>query len=140
MNVTLKSDEEATLGATSRLAGSRITPDARPDLDADTERAADAFLRRLGGRYRVREAILFGSRARRTHGRESDADLAIVLEGARGDRSAAVKDMAGIAFHVMMETGVLVEAMPLWRDEIERPETFGNPALIHNILRDGIRL
>jgi hypothetical protein len=30
--------------------------------------------------------------------------------------------------------------MPLWADELARPETFSNPALINTILRDGIRL
>jgi len=124
----------------SRLAGKQTPSDTKPVLDSETERAAGSFMRRLGGRYRVREAILFGSRARHTHNSESDADIAVVLEGERSDRSAAVKDMAAIAFHVMMETGVMVEAIPLWREEIERPETFSNPALINNILREGIRL
>ena len=94
----------------------------------------------MEGRYPVREAILYGSRARRTHCPDSDADIAIILDGERGDRSAAVKDMAGIAFHVMMETGVMVEDMPLWADELARPETFSNPALINTILREGTRL
>jgi DNA invertase Pin-like site-specific DNA recombinase/predicted nucleotidyltransferase len=126
----------------SRLADKALpTPaTAKPPLDADTERAARVFLRHLEGRYAVREAILFGSRARRTHNAESDADIAVILNGEHGDRSAAVKDMARIAFHVMMETGVMVEALPLWPDELARPETFKNPALINNILREGIRL
>lgn len=124
----------------SRLAGKQTPSGTKPVLDSDTERAVRSFMRHLGGRYDVREVILFGSRARHTHNSESDADIAIVLDGERSDRSAAVKDMAAIAFHVMMETGVMVEAIPLWREEIERPETFSNPALINNILREGIRL
>ncbi len=48
--------------------------------------------------------------------------------------------MARIAFDVLMETGVMVEAMPLWPEELAHPETFSNPALIGNILRDGIHL
>jgi predicted nucleotidyltransferase len=126
----------------SRLADKAPSSPAppKPALDADTERAARAFLRRLEGRYPVREAILYGSRARRTHNSESDADIAVILSAEHGDRSAAVKDMAAIAFHVMMETGVMVEALPLWPDELAQPETFKNPALIDNILRDGIRL
>jgi DNA invertase Pin-like site-specific DNA recombinase/predicted nucleotidyltransferase len=124
----------------SRLAAKAAPLPTPSPLDADTERAARSFLRHLAGRYPIREAYLFGSRARRTHKPDSDADIAVVLDGARGDRSAAVKGMAGIAFHVMMETGVMVEALPLWSDEIERPETFTNPALIKNVLRDGIRL
>ena len=121
--------------------GERAAPQAvQPVIDAETERAVRSFLRHLAGRYPIREVILFGSRARNTHTPESDADIAVVLEGAHGDRSAAVRDMAGIAFHVMMETSVMVEALPLWGDEVERPEIYCNPALIKNILREGIRL
>ena len=112
----------------------------RPQLDAQTELAARAFLRRLDGRYSVRQAILFGSRARGSHGADSDADIAVVLNGARGERTAAALDMAGIAFEVMLETGVLVEALPLWEDELNRPERFSNPGLIKAILREGVRL
>jgi len=117
-----------------------MNPAATPKLDAETERAVRAFMQHIVGRYPVRAVLLFGSRARNTHTSESDADIAVILSGKHGDRAAAVKDMAGIAFHVMMETGVMVEALPLWDDEIERPEMFSNPALIKSILHDGIRL
>jgi hypothetical protein len=48
--------------------------------------------------------------------------------------------MAGIAFDVLLDTGILVQALPLWRDELTYPERFSNPALIDNIRREGIRL
>jgi predicted nucleotidyltransferase len=125
-----------------RLADTGTSPGVtvEPRIDADTERAARVFMQRLEGKYPVVEAILFGSRARGTHTAESDADIAVVLEGTKGNRNAVGGDMAGIAFDVMMETGVLVEALPLWADEWQRPETFSNPALILNIQRDGVRL
>ena len=122
----------------ARTALSRVP--AFSSVDAMTERAVRAFLRRLEGKYRVVESILFGSRARGTHTEESDADVAVVLEGPKGDRTAAVRDMAGIAFDVMLETGVLVEALPLWRDEFEHSERFSNPALIASIRREGVPL
>jgi uncharacterized protein len=109
-------------------------------IDAATERAARAFLKRLEGKYPVVESILYGSRARGEHLPDSDADLAVILRGERGDRVAASLDMAGVAFDVMMETGVLVQCLPLWDEELRRPETFANPALIANILRTGVRL
>ncbi len=68
---------------------------------------------------------------------DSDADIAVVLNGARGDRIAAALDMAGIAFDVLLETGVLVEALPLWEGELSHPEQFSNPALIQAIVREG---
>jgi predicted nucleotidyltransferase len=108
--------------------------------DDETLRATRAFLRRLEGRYPVVEGILFGSRARHSHHAGSDADLAVVLKGVPGDRTAAALDMAGIAFEVMLDTGVLVEALPLWDDELKSPELFSNPALIRAIQREGLRL
>ena len=113
---------------------------ARPALDAETERAARVFMQRLEGKYPAIEALVYGSRARGDHRADSDADLAVILKGERGDRYKVSGDMAGIAFDVMMETGVLVSPLPLWEDEFAHPERFSNPALIANIQREGLRL
>ncbi len=109
-------------------------------IDAETARAAKIFLDRIGGRYAVSEAILFGSRARRTHRADSDADIAVIIRGEHGQRSTVALEMAGVAFEVLLSTGVLIEALPLWQDEIDHPERFNNPALIENIRRDGVSL
>ena len=111
-----------------------------PSVDTETAHAAAVFLQRLAGRYAVSRAILFGSRARHAHGPESDADIAVILPGEHSKRIPIALDMAGIAFDVLLETGVLVEALPLWEDEIQHPELFSNPTLIENIRRDGIPL
>jgi len=124
----------------SRLVDKADLSPAKSIIDSETDRAARAFMRRLEGRYPVREAILYGSRARQTHRPDSDVDMAIVLDGEHGNRTAVAMDMAGIAFHVMMETGVMVEALPLWGDELQHPETFPHSHLIQNIQRDGVRL
>ena len=113
---------------------------AVPTIDPETRRATRSFLKQLEGKYPVVEAILYGSRARGDHKPDSDADLAVILKGERGDRSKIAGDFAGIEFHIMMETGIMVQGFPLWEDELARPETFNNPALIANILREGIHL
>ncbi|RKP47636.1 nucleotidyltransferase family protein [Trinickia fusca] len=97
-------------------------------------------MERIGGRYAVSQAILFGSRARHTHRPDSDADIAVVIRGEHGARTSIALDLAGIAFDVLLDTGVLVEALPIWENELEHPEHFSNPALIENIRREGIRL
>ncbi|MFZ5593777.1 MAG: nucleotidyltransferase domain-containing protein [Pseudomonadota bacterium] len=109
-------------------------------IDPDTERVTRSFIERLSGQYDLVGAILFGSRARRNHRPDSDADIAVLLHGVPGRRVDEALKMADIAFDVMLETGVLVEAIPFWEDEWEHPERFSNPALIENIRREGIRL
>ena len=109
-------------------------------IDARTRRAVEAFLRHLDGRYPVREAILFGSRARQTHTPESDADLALVLEGERGDRMKVTLELADLAVDVLLETDILVNALPLWEDDLRSPQAFGNPGLLAAVKREGVRL
>jgi len=112
-----------------------------PRPENATERGvALAFLDKLRGTYDVAELIMFGSRARGDHRPDSDLDLAVVLKGRRGNFLDARMDMAGIAFDVMMETGVLVQPFPMWDGDLAHPERFTNPALIQNIAQDGIRL
>jgi predicted nucleotidyltransferase len=109
-------------------------------LDPATEKAVRAFLRSLEGRYPIQEAFVYGSRARGTFRSDSDVDLAVILRGQAGSRYRVAGDMAGVAFDVMQATGVLVDPLPLWEDELTHPELFSNPALIEAIKRDGLHL
>lgn len=118
-----------------------MTNDISVPHEVEVERTvAAAFLRRLSGRFDVAKAILFGSRARGNHHADSDLDLAVVLKGQREDFIDTKLAMADVAFDVLMETGVLVQPLPLWDDDLAHPERFANPALIHNIEAEGIRL
>jgi hypothetical protein len=40
--------------------------------------------------------------------------------------------MAGIAFDVLLETGVLVQAFPMWDGDLAHPQRFTNPSLIQS--------
>jgi antitoxin ChpS len=102
--------------------------------------AVSAFLEKLRGTYEVSQMIMFGSRARGDNRPDSDLDLAIVLGGKRRDFIDTKLNMAGLAFDVLMETGILIQAFPIWEDDLAHPEQFSNPALIWNIAREGIRL
>jgi predicted nucleotidyltransferase len=114
--------------------------DAGQREEAVARRVALAFLRKLGGAYDVAEVIMFGSRARGDHKPDSDLDLAIVLNGPRGDFIDTKLDMAGIAFDVLLETGVLVQPFPMWVGDLANAERFANAGLIQSISEDGIRL
>ncbi len=65
--------------------------------DPETAHAARTFLHHIAGRYPVKETVLFGSRARGTHGTDSDADLAVILHGPPGKRYRIAGEMAEIA-------------------------------------------
>lgn len=109
-------------------------------IDPQTRRATDLFMRRIAVRYDAVGGILFGSRARRTHTADSDADIAVLLRGARRPFMAAMRDMDDVAFDVLLETGVRVQPLPIWEDEWAAPERYSNPGLLANIAREGLRL
>ena len=109
-------------------------------LDTATMDAAHLFINQIKDRYPIVASFVYGSRARGTHRPDSDVDLAVVLKGAIGNRFSIARDMAGTAFHVMMETGLMVEDFPFSVAEFEHPEKFSNPRLIETIRRDGIKM
>lgn len=109
-------------------------------LDPDTERAARLFLQKIAGQYDMVGAILFGSRARRTHQADSDADVAVLLRGEHMRFLPTKLAMADIAYDVLLETGIRVQPLPVWEDEWLHPENYSNPRLLANISKDGVRL
>lgn len=113
---------------------------SRMALDANTDQAARLFLSSVARNYAVRAAVLFGSRARGGFRSDSDADIAVLLEGPRRSFLAIKLELADIAYDVLLETGVHIQPLPLWEEEWEHPETFSNPRLIENIRREGILL
>ena len=109
----------------------------RRQLDEKTRGAARAFLRRLEGKCPIKAAFVFGSRARGDFRSDSDADVAVILRGDVGDRYKTSAEMADAAFDALMETGVVIDPLPLWESEMRFPERFSNPKLIENIKREG---
>lgn len=107
-------------------------------LDAATARTVAIFAERVAALFPLRNVILFGSRARGEFQQDSDADVAVLLYGPRGQFMAAKLALADIAFDVLLETGIRIEPLPLWEDEWEVPDAYRNPGLLYNIKRDGI--
>ncbi len=95
-------------------------------------------VRREGERFR--SAYLFGSHARGEERRDSDVDVAVILSDMPDSLIDTKLALADIAYDVLLETGVLIQAMPVSVDEWTHPEHHSNPRLIANIQREGRRL
>lgn len=108
-------------------------------IDRDTENAVRNFLHRIANQYEIAGAFLYGSRARGTHRPESDADVAVLLNGEPQKVLEVTLAMSDVAYDVLLETGVNISPLPVWLEEWERPETYANPALLRSIARDGVR-
>jgi len=109
-------------------------------IDDDTGKAVRRFLGMIAGRYDTAGSIFYGSRARGTHRADSDADVAVLLRGEKQPFIATKLEMADAAFEVLLDTGILISPFPVWMEEWEHPEQHANPALLHTIEREGVRL
>lgn len=107
--------------------------------DGDTQEAVRRFLSLISKKYDVAGAVLYGSRARATHRPESDADVAVLMNGEHRRVLTTTLEMADLAYDILLETGINIAPLPVWIDEWERPELHPNPDLLHHIAADGIR-
>ena len=117
-----------------------MAPRTDDRLDPETERAAREFLAQVAARYDVLGGVLFGSRARRTHRPDSDADVVVLLRGPRGRFLETKLALADVAYDVLLETGILIQVLPVWEDDWSHPEQYANPALLRTIRREGVTL
>jgi len=109
-------------------------------IDDATLRAVRAFVGRISADFPVEKTIVFGSYARGDYTADSDTDVAVVLRGSHLPFLKTKLTMADIAVDVMMETGTLIQPLPIWIDEWEHPESYSNPALLMNIRAEGVEI
>jgi uncharacterized protein len=134
--------ERELIGTLTTLREFRARSSARHEAGRDGRDAAivpvaQDFVKRVSRRHAVKAALLFGSRARGTHGADSDVDIAVLLQGNGGKLTEISLDMADAAYEVLLETGIYIQPLPIWEDEWEHPDTHSNPRLLENIKRDG---
>ena len=109
-------------------------------IDETTAVAMRLFMKRIAVDYETAGAILFGSRARRTHRADSDADVVVLLSGKHARFLPTKLAMSDVAFDVLLETGINISPFPVWLDEWAHPESYSNPELLRSIAREGVRL
>ena len=111
-------------------------------IDPAIPLAVRQFLEMISRTFPVTGALLYGSQARGTPHAESDVDLAVFLAGEQRGRRflPTARAMDEAAMDILLETGIYISPLPIWEDEWEHPENYSNPALLHNIAADGIRL
>ena len=106
-------------------------------LDPDTEGAVRAFLARIPADIRLDRAILYGSRARGEHRPDSDADLALILHE-RGNDGQTLMLLAGLAWYVFLDTGIMIQPVPIAIEDWLHPDDFLRPGFLRTVEREGI--
>ncbi len=109
-------------------------------LDPTTRRSIEMYLDRIEKRFPIAEVWLYGSRARGDAKPDSDADLAIILNGPKQRAMTVALAMNDPAYDIMLETGLNISAYPIWQEDWKHPENHSNPWLIANIKREGVSL
>ena len=109
-------------------------------IDPATRSATSAFRQKLDHHFQVKQALLFGSRARHDDHPESDADVAVLLGGQPGEFIETKFAMDDLSYEVLLETGIRIQPLPIWQSEWDHPDQYSNPALLLNIRREGIAL
>jgi hypothetical protein len=108
--------------------------------DGATAGAIGAFRTHLLRRYgeRLRGLVLFGSRARGDARADSDADLAVFLDPV-ADPIEAQMDMAGDAYGVFLDTGILIQPWAFGGSP-DRPARDRALDLLQTVQAEGIAL
>jgi len=83
---------------------------------------------------RIGHVVLYGSRARGDAGPESDYDIAVFLRNAEAFGAEAAR-LARIEADILIETGAVINAMPLKADAYTHRTGF-----MEEVRRDGVEL
>jgi hypothetical protein len=86
----------------------------------------------------IHVASLFGSRARGEHRPDSDADLALILRE-RGNDGQTLWLLAGIAWNVFLDTGIMIQPVPIAIEDWQHPDDFLRPGFLRTVAREGMR-
>lgn len=89
---------------------------------------------------RVKEVLVYGSRARGDWRTDSDIDVAVVIQGAfaPGEDLTILRALSDQTFDACARHGFLISLIPISEDELLADNRRGNPAFCRNVQKDGI--
>lgn len=107
-------------------------------MTSEERRVLQQFVDAVREHYgeRLREVVVFGSRARGDHRDDSDVDLAVVLQDGTWDfwdEKMRLVDMSDDAFH---DHGLLIQAWPIANSAWLDPSLHHNPWFVRAVRRD----
>ena len=115
-----------------------MKPLAATSIDLATQAAVKQFASKVARDYPLTQTILFGSRARGDAHDESDADVALILSGQTQPFIKTKMALSDLAYDVLLDTGIVIQGLPIWESQWAAPEAYTNPHLLHNVKRDGV--
>lgn len=108
--------------------------------DPKAVEACRQFAVEISGQRDAKSFILFGSRARGDHNEESDADLAIIVEGKPANSWDEIYAMGSAVWKVFDQTAILISPILIGEAEFDDPEKASNPAFLREIKKDGVKI
>ena len=110
-------------------------------MSVGAQRALNSFRYSLATAYlgKIKDVLVFGSRARGDAASDSDLDVVVVLDSEGFDHFREHMRMADLAYDVIVETGIHVQPWPVSTIEWSDPEVHKNPALVRSMKRDAVR-
>ena len=89
--------------------------------------------------YGWSKRYFFGSRAREERRPDSDANVALILREP-GDDGITLMMLAELAYYAHLDTGIMVQPVPIAIEDWLNPEGFPRPGFLRNVAREGIVL
>ncbi|MBN1464506.1 nucleotidyltransferase domain-containing protein [candidate division KSB1 bacterium] len=105
-------------------------------LTNDDRRIALELKKRLSGKLKLEEIIVFGSRARGDNRKDSDLDIFIKLDSISKDERGMISD---IAAEIGFDNDCLITTFVATKDQIEYGPIGANP-ILRAIYDEGIQL
>lgn len=101
-------------------------------------KALDDYVATVREHYgsRLVDILVFGSRARRDHHPDSDADIAVVLRDGDWGFWAEQMNLAGLAYDVLLDHGLFIQPWPIPLSAWETPAKSQKQQFIEAVRRD----